>query len=236
MPKNYGQPFIRLTAFGVAYDVETFAYTLSIAGGDVGQPTKAQADACLAAVRAFHVGNYTSPRHSLVGVKLARIGADGLYGATNAVTSEYATAARPAGTGPMTPAPQLALAVTLEGAQPRGPAGRGRFYVPGPAFAVAQDGRITAAQALAVANAAVTMINGINAALPGGVIIAGPETEKGRAPARQPVVAVRVGRVLDTVRSRRSSLPEEHVLATTAASNEDGFGAGGGFGGGGGQF
>jgi hypothetical protein len=148
-------------------------------------------------------------------VKMARIGTDGHYIDDKPVISNQAPAGS-AGSGVSAHPPQIALAVTLLGPNPRGAAGKGRLYLPNPAFAVAGDGRISAAQAEAVANHIAGFINQVNTIMTGAVHIVGPATATGRAGASQPVTGIRVGRVLDTMRSRRSSMPEEPVAATVA--------------------
>lgn len=234
MPRNYGQPFWRVTYSGRLYSAEKWSISLSVVG-PTGQPTQADADAARTAFWPGMRGSVTS-NVVMETAKVARIGADGLYGAMNAVVStQPAFESSGSGTGTLMP-PQCALAVTLLGSQPRAAAGRGRFYLPAPAVTFATDGRISAANAESIANAAAGLVNRLNAALNGDVCIVGPQTEKGRAPAYQRVAGVRVGRVVDTVRSRRSSFPEEPVTATTAISGPFDGSVGAGFGGGGGDF
>lgn len=234
MPKNFGQPFVRLTAFGTLYGVETWAFNLSVASTDV--PTQAVVDAVGPAFQTFHTSTgFISSQCKLVGVKAALIGADGLYGANEAVEWVAGTVGGIAGAASTAnPLPQAALAVTLEGARPRGAAGRGRFYVPAPGQVIGADGRLSQAQANTAASYALTLVNAVNAAMPGDVSIVGPATATGRAPARQRVVAVRVGRIIDTIRSRRSSMPEDYVFAASGVSGP--FESSEGFGGGGGDF
>lgn len=229
MPKNYGRPFWRITYSGRLYSAERWSLSVAMLGApeNAQEATQAHADA---AINPFRVRMQpTMTGHSVFEwVKVARVGADGLYGDAESVVGVNALAGSAGtGTGALM-APQVSLAVTLRGSNPRAAAGNGRFYLPAPAVTPQSDGRITTGAAQTIADAAAAFINDLNAALPGDVVIIGPQTEKGRAPAYQRVDSVRVGRVLDTVRSRRSSFPEEYVDAATDVT--------GPFQGGGGDF
>lgn len=228
MATNYGTPFLRLQASGPLYVAEAWSCTLSFAGaGTPPAPTQAAVDACGAAWSAFFSdttnGALIAQKAALQVVKVARIGGDGLYMDPKATEWAAGGATGVIGAGNTNPAPQLALAVTLEGPNPRGAAGRGRFYIPAPAGVVMNDGRVSADYAGAVGTAAARLIRQCEAALGLEAHIVGAATKTGRGPARQEVAAVSVGRVLDTIRSRRTSLPEERVY-------DAGFGGqGGGF-------
>lgn len=114
-----------------------------------------------------------------------------------------------------TPPPQLALAVSLMTAR-RGPTGKGRFYIPLPELTVVPSDsfRISTIQAEGVRGTAQTFLNSLNlvnlgtANFPEVAVI----SSKGYATR---VAQIRVGRVLDTMRSRRNKMPE----AYTAAAN-----------------
>lgn len=217
MPKNYGTPFTRYTIGGTLFTSERWALTLNVIGDTPtpSVPTTAQVDAVAAAFKTHVLGinGGVSSRVGIDMVKAARIGADGLYMDPKPVLRST-TVTGGTGTGPYPP--QVSLAVTLLGPNPRGAAGRGRVYLPGPAAAMQADGRISANDASNVANTFAAFINAMNDAVDGNVAIVGAATDTGRGPARQSVTGVRVGRVLDTIRSRRSSFPEEPVTATTA--------------------
>jgi hypothetical protein len=219
---TYLAPFIRIQAFGLLYANEAWSFTLNVGadGGPPVAPTQAQADAVGGAIRSlFETTAFISQRAALTGVKLARIGTDGHY--MDAKPTEYAAggASGIGGGGSINPAPQVALAVTLEGPNPRAAAGRGRFYLPAPSFVVTADGRIGEADAQAVADRVGTLVNTINGQFSGRVAIVGSSTATGRGPAVQPVTAVAVGRVLDTIRSRRTSMPEGRVYSDTALTD-----------------
>lgn len=104
--------------------------------------------------------------------------------------------------------PQAALVVSLETAR-YGPTGKGRFFLPMPTFALEPDYQISPADAQGVRDRTVQLINEINDE-PGfdvlglGVCIASSKGYNTR------VTGVRVGRVIDTLRTRRRSLLEDY--------------------------
>lgn len=214
MPQNFGQPFLRLQASGPLYVSEAWSCTLSFSGGTIPTPTQAMADGAGEAFRRLiqdSEGPLIANRAGLATVKLARIGADGLYVDPRPVSWVSPDVGGSRGQSGTNVPPQIALAVTLEGSNPRGPAGRGRFYLPVPAGALQTDGRLTEAYAAHAAHLSAAMIREAEAAIGLQAYIVGAATAKGRGPARQQVAQVSVGRVLDTIRSRRTSLPEERV-------------------------
>lgn len=106
---------------------------------------------------------------------------------------------------------QLSLAVTTTTALKRGRGHAGRFYPPTGLLNIgATDGRITSAQASDNAISAATLIRDINTVVGAGsrcVVF----SKAGQL--AQDITGVKVGRVVDTMRSRRTSLLEEHVPA-----------------------
>ena len=86
---------------------------------------------------------------------------------------------------------------------------------------VVADGRISASEALEALNQITSFLDVINAASGGSAIVASKE----RTGAQHTVTGVRIGRVLDTMRSRRTSLAEEYQNAPTDEAN---WGGGGG--------
>jgi hypothetical protein len=150
---------------------------------------------------------------SLTRVKVASIGPLGLYTRDSWESTSPAVAGTNASGGLM-PA-QTAMVASLMTSR-RGPTGRGRMYLPCRSLNIGSDSRIAAADALGLAGSVATLLNALN-------------NEPGLDPAadQQVVVAsskgfntlvtgVRVGRVPDTVRSRRSQLIEEYQTAATA--------------------
>jgi hypothetical protein len=222
MPLNYPGPFLRLTAIGTIFSVETFNWTLSLVPnfqGTVGAinlvPT-AIADA----VEAFHRAVPGSPSANLQQLKMARIGTDGKYMDDAPAVHDYGAAGIPGqnfGTSRL-PA-QAAIAITLRSTASRGLANSGRFYIPAMGAALENvDGLMTQANALSIANSAATMINAIDAAGEGQWVvgIASGGGVNSTAGAFRRVDTVEVGRVVDTIRSRRRNLPETYVATTQA--------------------
>lgn len=108
---------------------------------------------------------------------------------------------------------QVAMVCTLHTGK-RGAQNRGRFYVPLPSITVGPDGLFPAADIAGITTATASLISEINAQLMQAcqVIVA---SSKGHG---SYVTGVSVGRVPDTVRSRRRSLLEGYApdVAVTA--------------------
>ncbi len=195
----------------------SFGVNLDKATGDAVQPNQAQFDDLVADSIAFFARPTTGIRAAtlLRTVKLARIGVDGKY-----VERPFIAAVNQAGgatTGTIH-AFQTALAVSLL-TDGYGPTRKGRFYLPTPNAVVSEvDGSITAVAATNVRDSVVTWLEAINDepgidALNWGVAIASSKGYNTR------VSGVRVGRVLDTIRSRRTSLLESYTATTGLATN-----------------
>lgn len=153
-----------------------------------------------------------SPNMRLLGIKVARIGVDGKYPPDHAPgIYNYVGSINGAGSG--TAFPQCSIAVTLGTNKPRGRAHKGRYYLPPQTIAPGADGRILAAFADNIANASKTWLDAVNAVaeLEGVVVMS-----KLDAGTYEFVRNVQVGRVVDTIRSRRAKLPEERVSVPLA--------------------
>jgi hypothetical protein len=110
-----------------------------------------------------------------------------------------------AGTGTPLPVPQATIAVTTLTAIARGRASKGRFYLPPATQTVQTDGRITITNADNIEGAARTWLNAINATAQVSNVSVMSKLGTGTT---NPITAVGVGRVIDTMRSRRRSLAE----------------------------
>ncbi len=217
-------PHVRMSALGrlgALAGGERFSYSISLAPVEGNGfiplgPNQAVWNDMAADLRAFHVGVATkiSQRAVLEEVKFASIGADGKY-VEDPVVVDIVDA--PGGytgmpEGAFIP-PQSALVVSLN-TDRRGRTGRGRFYLPMPGCDITPDtlqigeGNRDGIQA----SAAAFLSNIMNA--PGldvldlRVVVA---STKGY---NSTVTGVRVGKVLDTVRSRRRQLQETYDPAT----------------------
>lgn len=164
--------------------------------------------------------NGIHPSWKTVGIKCALILPDGKTDLANVVTAAYATPIAGGGSGQAFP-PQIALVAQLAAASPVGLASKGRMYLPGIVKPIASNGQISTADALLVANALRTFLDGAESAAnsPGYVINA----SKGRpgvpftAPVNRRVTSVRVGTVYDTQRRRRNGLTESYQSAALVA-------------------
>lgn len=220
----YAAPFHRIVIIGNLY-ADTFNTTLtmmSAGGGTIPAATQELADDVRATVAAWWPGLVNASPGSgisliaaaqLVSVKVNRIGTDGRYMDAEAIES---TGAPVSGGGGATIAPaQLSIASTLRGADPRARAGKGRMYFPPTIQTVSllgTDGRLTAERAEMHANGIVTLIQNLNDAyLTAGVTAVAGIASKAGTGAFQAVTEVTVGRVVDTMRSRRNKLNEEFV-------------------------
>lgn len=218
----YPAPFHRLVLIGNLY-ADQFNTTLSIVPSfltewfpmaPVGEDTL---DAVTDIVSTWWAANLsaTGPGFSanarLMSVKLNRIGTDGRY--MDPETMEFDLTPGIPGAVNSNPAPQLSIASSLSGANPRQRAGRGRMFLPpiGALTTLGSDGRVPANVALQSAQATAHLIGELNA-LYTGVGQVGIAS-KGGPGGFQAVTLVRAGRVPDTIRSRRSKQQEDYQEA-----------------------
>lgn len=152
----------------------------------------------------------------LTSVKLNRINTAGHY--QDAGTKEHVLSPSIAGpSGGLIP-PQLSVVGTLRGVNERAHAGKGRMYLPITAAMItgmASDGRLTTTSALEHANGVASLVSGlIDLYISAGVTAVPGIASKAGAGAFQGVNKISVGRVIDTMRSRRNKLVEAPVHAT----------------------
>lgn len=102
--------------------------------------------------------------------------------------------------------PQITNCVTTYTDALRGAACRGRFYPPsGLQHSVADDGRLTAANAAMEATSAAQLITDLNGSTDGELYVWSQKFQT-----QHEIVGCRVGRVMDTQRRRRANLVEEY--------------------------
>jgi hypothetical protein len=216
----YPGNFLRLVVGGSLYLVEDWTWSLSIVPNFETTPDNFEAvpQNVIDAVTAFHTATgVTGINAKMEYIKLNMIGPDGKY-ADQTDTRQHDFPSAINGAGGTNVVPQVALAVSLMTANRRGPAHAGRFYLPHPAAAIDSTGRIASASATTVATAATTMINALNAAIPYGDVGVASDVGEGKF---LPCTGVRVGRVLDTIRSRREKFAEEYVLGAAIDPGAD---------------
>lgn len=163
-----------------------------------------------AAVVAFHQrANTAIGNNALLSfVKLNGLDVNGHYvaaGTTEATYADLPGGAAGAGSFPN----QVANVVTLTTGYSRGPAHKGRIYLPLPYFALGVGGTITAAAAIAVSGSMDTFLTDLNAVSATKWEV-GVMSRKLGTPGARRVTGNLVGRVLDTQRRRRRSLVEDY--------------------------
>lgn len=112
-------------------------------------------------------------------------------------------------------APQLALAVSLVGGpRANGTPYRGRFYLPFPAWGASTttEGILATTAQTTILSFATTLINEINDAPSGRNVVVWSRKDG----ITSDVVKVRLGRAVDTIRSRRRDLPEAYAESTVS--------------------
>lgn len=159
------------------------------------------------AIQAYHTSTtaFISGAAKLSYVKANVINVSGHYAFP--VTEEVTVADVAGGGAAIPPHPnQIALAISLITGFSRGPAHRGRFYMPLPMFLPAADGLISVSDRDYAKGAAQGLISGLNAITAN--LQVGVFSRKAGAAGHRQVTGVEVGRVLDTQRRRRRSLVE----------------------------
>lgn len=161
-----------------------------------------------AALQAFHAREgtaiHTAAKFSFV--KVNAIATDGTYLGSGTNEATYADVS--GGIGGAQPANQLALGVSLTTGFNRGPAHRGRFFLPLPGITIGTDGRMPTAVIDAVADSCDTMRTAVNSAGAGHVMVV--MSRKAGAPGHRAVTGFEIGQVVDTQRRRRRSLVEDY--------------------------
>jgi hypothetical protein len=220
----YAQKFLRLVVIGELYGIDNFSFSMSlIADQDNEQPPQSVPQGVIDAVTNFWTAPLggqalTCKDAKIQTIKLNEIGVDGRY--TSAQTIFYDYPVPLAGLAGVQPAPQVALAITLGTQIKRGRAAHGRFYVPLPGVTLdpgtattGVPGTMSSSIQQLIADHAAKFLNDVNAAVVGYRV--GVVSDIGTG-TYQPVTSVRVGRVLDTIRSRRNKFPEQHYTSPTA--------------------
>lgn len=151
----------------------------------------------------------------LTSIKLNRIDASGHYQDPETFEHIYPS---PLNSGiSSNEAPQLAVVATLRTAIPRGRGSKGRMYLP-PTLcvtALGTDGRSTVAQALAQAQGVSALFESLNSVYSAQGAV-GVASDAG-AGAFQVCTEVSVGRVPDTIRSRRNKQDEDYQTVLVGA-------------------
>ncbi len=163
------------------------------------------------------MANPAVPFHNstrLVGVKVASIGLDGSYTRDPWYSTSTPVAGNSAATARLPL--QIAHVASLTTAR-RGPTGKGRIYLPLHGWSLGAGYQLGAALVKSTADAVATLVSNINnePGIDANNMQVSVVSTKGYS---TPVTGVRMGRILDTQRSRRRSLVEDYQTATVAVT------------------
>jgi hypothetical protein len=170
------------------------------------------------AVQAYHTrpGTCIHQAAKLSFAKAARVGTDGRYMDQSTDEHVFTDLAGGGNTSLQQPPQQIALAISLTTGYTRGPAHRGRFYLPMPIIYPGAEGLIDPNDAQGIAGSTRTFLEAL-ADVPG---IDAPNSltpcvmsQRGGG-AHRVITGVEVGRVLDTQRRRRRGLKELYRTQT----------------------
>jgi len=204
----YAAPFLRMVVSGKLFATEDYSWSLSLIDPTGTAPTPTAVPAALVtALVNYHTAldMKISQRAVMYQVKLNEIGTDGRYANPTTVWFDWVSGIL----GPATanvPA-QQALTISLRTPIARGRAHAGRYYLPMVTAVPGNTGQITASDQTNIMNASKTFLDAVNAALDPWQIGVVSDVGSGTY---QPVTKVRVGSVLDTIRSRREKIPEAY--------------------------
>jgi hypothetical protein len=178
-------------------------------GGSVEADATAMLVPVSAAIAAYHTSS-SSQISAAAKLSFVKVNAISLAGTYQGAGTTEATFPDTAGGGAaLAPHPnQVALVISLLTGYSRGPAHRGRFYMPLPVFLPQADGLITDADRDFARGAANSLRTAVNASGTGHVMTV--MSRKAGAPGHRAVTSIEVGRALDTQRRRRRSLIEDY--------------------------
>lgn len=194
--------------------------------GGIGSPSaatdswnmKALLDHYTVAIKAMHANSLTqiSNRCILQWVKFNRVAGDtGLYKDPVSWANYFPDVLGGGSSSGPHPPNQICIAITTTTDVSRGPAARGRFFLPMPIVAIGVDGLIPTAVILSMKVPLRTMIE-LMGDVPGVDVAADPSpvvmSRKAGSPATRKITGIKLGRVLDTQRRRRNALKENYML------------------------
>lgn len=207
---------LRLVVSGALPGGEAFSWGLNF-HGNFSTPAAPEVvpQAVIDAVTTFHVDQRVpiSSAAVLDTIKLNEIGPDGRYVSRSETVMHELDPGVPGYGSPDLPN-QCAVAVTLRTAAKRGLANSGRFYIPCLKSMPLAGGQIAIGNADSIADQVTVLLNSLNAALDPWRVSVLSDVRDGAA---RPVTHVEVGRVIDTMRSRRASIPEAYVAGDPLA-------------------
>ncbi len=207
----YAHPFLRLVAIGSLYDTDTFSFSMALRRTIAAEPAPVVVPSgIITAFSVFwnHASVLISQHAVLETLKLNEIGPDGKYVNDDTVLYDYDPPV-PGNSGANT-VPQVSLAISLGTDAARGRAHAGRFYLPLPATEPDATGMMPANRVALYMAAAKELIEDINDSITGFRVAV---TSNLGAGVERDVTNIRVGRVFDTIRSRRNAFDEAYQSA-----------------------
>lgn len=182
---------------------ETFSFGLTLGGIPGPNPGDAVAYAAAGKAMFNRVESLVCDNAFITSFKLATIGPDGKYVGNPTVVAVDGGVG--AAAGPNHPF-QISTCISLSTGV-RGRSMRGRFYLPAPAVSVIKlSGLMNAGEQQAIAGSMKVFLDAVNAVHP-----LSPISICSRKGFNTNVNGLRVGRALDTMRSRRRNLPETYL-------------------------
>ena len=213
----YPQNIFRLVMSGTLYGTETFSYGLTFAKEfTTGSAPPTVPSAIVDAVVAFHTSADSGISNAAVlkTIKFNEIGTNGRYASESATVMEEFETGRAGSRGAVMP-PQVALAITLRTAKRRGRAHAGRFYIPFGGGNLSLEGALYPAEQQKIVAAVTKFLRDLNTAAAGiGRLAVASDIGVG---AIETITHCEVGRVLDTLRTRRKSIDENRLAGAPLA-------------------
>lgn len=162
------------------------------------------------AIQAFHSSGNTNigTGAKLQFVKSNAVSVDGHYMDPNGTNQTILADIPGGGTSQQTFPNQVALAVTLTTGFTRGPAHKGRFYLPLPNGSIDANGLMSASAAIAISGAVDSLITAVNAVDANYEMAVFSRRPSG--PGNRKVTGNLIGRAFDTQRRRRRKLVEDY--------------------------
>lgn len=218
----YAEPFIKVDIKGDCFGESEIWNTslklqLTAPLGSIDQETlQVATERVNAAWQTFFTASGSAAVSSLyrtTELKAAHIGVDGKYAEDAYYMILDTPYSGPSGGSTSNPLPQAAVAGTFYSQRQRGPASKGRMYLPGLRYTVGSDGLMASDMTTAISTRFNTFINDINDQ---GSIIDHPMRVVLTSPVSTgfmlPVIQTGVDRKVDTQRRRANALSSDYVV------------------------
>lgn len=221
MPAPHARLIISGTIGPTSTPAEIFSTGFALANATTATPVTMISDADMNALDALVAGWFSdgdtgiSTQAHVTRVRYVLVDADGHYQRTEpggpfALKDRTHVADVPGGRSSAHHPFQVSQCVTLLTLRP-GRSGKGRMYLPVPVAIIDANGQIGTADRDATLNRTRTFLTAVNALTSTYAAVVSVAASDG---VHWPVTSIRVGRVLDTQRKRRSALPEAFAVGT----------------------